>query len=137
MIVVDTNIIGNRFVEGEWTELAFQAQSIDGEWAVPVLCRHEFLNVLVTLGRHGMLTARECEERWGIVEPFLLAREWPVDMAAALDLALRRSLTAYDAQYVVLAQTLGVRCLTEDRALLRTCPDVAISLEEFCSPDRA
>lgn len=137
MIVVDTNIVTYRFVQGEKTELVLHAVEIDGEWVVPELSRHEFLNVLVTFGRHGTMSASECSEIWGIAEPFLEVRERPVDMAAALALALRESLTTYDAQYVTLARALGVRCLTEDRALLKACPEVAISLEEFCSSGMA
>lgn len=135
MIVVDTNIIAQRFSLSDKSEWVLRAQEIDADWVVPELCRHEFLNVLVTFGRHGVMTASECEDVWKTVEPYLVLRERPVDMSAALALALERSLTAYDAQFVTLAQTLGVRCLTEDRALLRECPEVAVSLEEFCSGD--
>jgi predicted nucleic acid-binding protein len=37
-------------------------------------------------------------------------------------------LTAHDAEFVVLAQALGVRLVTGDREILRRAPDVAVAL---------
>lgn len=45
---------------------------------------------------------------------------------AALETAANESLSFYDASYVALARELGVKLWTEDRELLRKCPDVAI-----------
>jgi hypothetical protein len=40
-------------------------------------------------------------------------------------------LSAYDAHYVALARSLSVRLVTEDGKILRTCPDVALSMQAF------
>ena len=137
MIVVDTHVLAYRLVRGDKTDLAIQAQELDPDWVVPCLTRHEFLSVLATLGRRGVLTARQCAELWTVAEPVILAMERPVDMAGALALALQKVPTAYGAQYASLALSLGVRCLTEDRDLLRACPEVATSLRDFCARARA
>ena len=51
------------------------------------------------VSRNGVLTARQCGEVWSAADRLLLAIERPVDMAAALALALDKSISAYDAQY--------------------------------------
>ena len=53
-------------------------------------------------------------------------------MLLALELAARHNVSAYDAQFMALAVTLGVRCVTQDRALLRAFPQIAVSMRAFC-----
>ena len=48
-----------------------------------------------------------------------------------LDRAAERSLSAYDAQFVVAAADLDVPLVTSDRRLLSACADLAISPESF------
>ena len=59
MIVVDAKVIAYRFIEGEKTVLACRVQKRDGVWAVPSLWRHEFLNVLATTVRAGLMDTTE------------------------------------------------------------------------------
>jgi len=52
---------------------------------------------------------------------------------------LRDGLSAYDAQFVVVAEDLGVALVTSDRRVLAARPDLAVSIEAFgagASPDR-
>lgn len=55
------------------------------------------------------------------------------EMSAVLSLAVERSVTAYDAAYVVLALERGVRCITEDAALRKAFPETAVSMSAFLS----
>jgi predicted nucleic acid-binding protein len=52
-------------------------------------------------------------------------------LAAALRLALDHSISAYDAQFVVLAMALKVPLVTEDRRLRAAVHSVAVSVEEY------
>ncbi|MCX7016050.1 MAG: type II toxin-antitoxin system VapC family toxin [Candidatus Sumerlaeota bacterium] len=131
MIVVDANILAYRFVQGDKTALTRQAQERDPDWVVPPLWQHEFLNVLATLGRERILTPAQCAVVWEGALSAMRPREQPVDLGFALSIALREGITAYDAQYIALARSLGIPCLTEDRKLIRTCPKTAVSLKEF------
>ena len=69
---------------------------------------------------------------WRQAESALARFEHPVDMALALELAVAHAISAYDAQFITLAQSLEVRCLTDDRELVLKFPRSAISLELFC-----
>ena len=50
---------------------------------------------------------------------------------AVLDLAAASSCSAYDCEFVALAQDLGVRLVTVDKQVLKEFPTVAIALGEF------
>ena len=52
----------------------------------------------------------------------------PMDV---LRLAVSRAISAYDAQFVVLARTLRTILITADRRLVRQCPDEAIHVSHF------
>ena len=47
-----------------------------------------------------------------------------------IETALECGLTAYDAEFVVLARTLGVPLATSDREILEGAPDVALSVRD-------
>ena len=53
--------------------------------------------------------------------------------ADVIDVALNCELTAYDAEFVVVARQLGVSLATADRAVLRNAPDVAAPLSTLAN----
>ena len=132
-MVLDNTILVHALIVGPRTDLAREVLIRDPDWAMPVLWRSEFLNVLATYARLGGLPEKECQRLWALAVNLFEPAERPVDLAAALALAIRHSLSAYDAQYVELARTLGTRLVTEDRELLRKLPDLAWSMEAFCN----
>ena len=136
MIVVDTNVISYALIEGDRTDAARQVATSDPKWTVPVLWRHEFLNVLATAVRAKILSADQAADVWRSALKMLRASESPADFLSALQLAIEENVSAYDAQYISLARTLGVQCVTEDKRLLKTFPETAISMEVFCAQAR-
>ena len=131
MIVVDTNIIAYRFIPGDKTEKVLTAQKKDPDWILPSLWRHEFLNVLSTVTRNRILNPDQCLNVWKSADRVLRSFERSVDMIKALSLSIEASVSAYEAQYIVLAESFMIKCLTEDRKLLKTFPAIAVSLEKF------
>lgn len=131
MIVADTNLIAYLFIEGEFT---FQAESIyqsDPDWVAPYLWRSEFRNILTLYLRKKILSLAESRAIADLAEDLLLGNEFELNSDAILDLAFSSSLSAYDCEYVVLAQQLGIKLITNDKKILRLFPDLTINLATF------
>lgn len=131
MIVVDTNIIAYRFIIGDKTDLACEVEQKDGDWIVPALWRSEFLNVLATSVRGRIVDIDEARSLWRSAMHVLATRERVVLYEKALECAVGFSVSAYDAQYITLARTLNVVCVTEDAKMIKTFPDSAMSMRSF------
>lgn len=54
-----------------------------------------------------------------------------VDSARVLELACTTGLSAYDCEYVAVAESLGVNVVTSDDRVVHTFPGLAVALEEF------
>jgi predicted nucleic acid-binding protein len=131
VIVVDANIAAYLFIQGERTALAQEVWRLDSDWRLPGLWRHEFLNVLATLARSGVLDYDSAVWIWSEALQRLESGEAECEMPEALALALTRKISAYDAQYASLAARLGVPLITEDRKLRQALPGESLSMAEF------
>ena len=128
MIVVDTNVIAGLFLPSKWSGQAERLLSADPEWAAPLLWRSEFRNILATNIRTGKLELDAALRIAETAEALLAGREFSVDSASVLRLAAESRCTAYDTEFVALAQHLGSRLVTLDTQLLGAFPSVAIDL---------
>ncbi len=137
MIVVDTNVIAYLLIEGEKTEQARDLWQSDSDWRVPPLWRAEFLSVLATTVRAGVIGEQEAMLLWRRATALLGHGEVEPGGEVVLTRALRDGLSAYDAQFVAVAESLGVRFITNDQKILRQRPDVAVPLTDFNLPPRA
>lgn len=131
MIVVDTNVLTCLLVESEKTAVAQQTYQKDPFWVAPTLWQHEMLNVLATHVRRGVLTEADGLAAWRSCELLMNGRSYDVDLEAALRLAIQEAITAYDAQFVLLAQTLGCPLVTEDGQLVQKFPGLALTVNDF------
>jgi predicted nucleic acid-binding protein len=130
VIVVDVNVIVYLLTETPQRELARQVHERDGDWLVPPLWRHEMLNVLATLTRQDVLNTSSALTVWRNALTLLGSREQRPDMEYALSLAIEHGISAYDAQYVALAASLGIQLVSEDKKLQRVLPDRAVSMTD-------
>ena len=64
-------------------------------------------------------------------EEIIAGREYRVSSEKVFELAVRSKCTAYDCEYVALAEELGVPLVTADQQLLKAFPKTAVSLEHF------
>ncbi len=135
MIVVDVNVVAYYFIEGQKTALAHEIMRTDPDWRLPSLWRHEYLNILATYARTGGATLAQARGLWRRALNLLAAREDPVDAEAALALAIEHPVSAYEGQYVALAQRLGISFITGDRRLLKAFPAIARTMESFVKPE--
>ena len=130
MIVVDTNLIVHFKLDSDYSELAVKAYRQDPAWVAPILWRSEFSNVLALYLRKNMISLAQAGQ---IVDEAidLVAVEYQVAPARVLELVSISTCSAYDCEFVALAQELGVLLVTSDRQILRQFPDTAVSLEQF------
>ncbi|MBI4191127.1 MAG: type II toxin-antitoxin system VapC family toxin [Betaproteobacteria bacterium] len=131
MIVVDVNVVAYFLIEGEKTASARELLRRDSDWRLPGLWRHEYLNVLATFAREGGATIAEARTLWRRGVDQFGSREQSVDMESALIVATENRISAYDAQYIALAQKLQTVCVTEDQRLLKTFPALTRTMQAF------
>ncbi len=128
MIVVDTNVVAYFLMAGEHTADAERLMRDDRDWAAPLLWRSEFRNILATYLRGGSLALDVAKRIAAAAETILRGREYAVRSDAVLAAAAASGCTAYDCEFVVLAEELGVPLVTADRKMLAAFPLTAQSL---------
>ena len=133
MIVVDTNVMVRLVVGGEGGADAARLFEREPEWAAPGILMSELHNVLVGFVRRGAVTPEQAKAMSDDAAVVLGDRLASVSGRQVIDVALECGLTAYDAEFVALARTLGVPLATLDNAVLDGAADVAVSLRTIVS----
>lgn len=125
MIVVDSSVIAYCWINGERTALAHRLRRLDPDWHSPVLWRSELRNILMGYRRDGSLDASQVRRIMAAAESGLAGREHHIPGSRVFLVAEQSRLSACDAEFVALAQILGARLVTEDRAILAAFPGLA------------
>ena len=136
MIVVDTNIIGYLYLSSERSKQAEQALRKDPQWSAPLLWRSEFRNVLATYIRKQLLSLQAAEEIMEEAMNLMTGQEYEVVSGRVLNLAAGSSCSAYDCEFVALAQDLGIPLITVDKQVFEQFPDIALSLDKYVASRR-
>ena len=131
MIVADTNLISYLVVPGSFTAAAEQVLRKDPFWNAPILWRSELRNVLAKHIRGGHVTLPAALNAMLRAETLFAGREHAVDSPSVLSLAAASGCTAYDCEFVALAQAEGWPLVTSDKQVLKAFPAVAISPDDF------
>ncbi|HEX2201756.1 MAG TPA: type II toxin-antitoxin system VapC family toxin [Longimicrobium sp.] len=131
MIVADFNLIAYLVIRGGQTPQAEAVLRRDPAWAAPVLWRSEFRNILALYLRQKHFSLADALRYMREAEALLHGNEYQVESDPVLALADQSGRSAYDCEFVHLAQDLGVQLVTADRQVLRSFPSVAISMEDF------
>jgi predicted nucleic acid-binding protein len=133
MIVADTNVIAYLLIPGARTEHAKAALLKDPHWTAPVLWRSEFRNVLAFYLWQNEFTINQALLFMQEAELLMHGEEYEVASPRVLSLTESSKCSAYDCEFVALAQELGARLLTSDTKILAEFPSTAISIAEFIS----
>jgi predicted nucleic acid-binding protein len=133
MVVVDTNVVAAIFIRSRLTEQALKLRSRDALWCVDPFAVIEFSNVLATYQRAGYLTRSAALERLRLAEAFLSPNYLHVSNAAALELALRHNITAYDARFLAVARQFRRKLVTDDAKLRAAAPGLTQSIDDALS----
>ena len=117
-----------------FADVATKLLAADPEWLAPLLWRSEFRNVVVgalrrkTISIHTAFVAIQGAERQ------MAGHEQMVDSRAVLRLAMRSRCSAYDCEYVALAEETGVPLVTNDSQILKDFPSIARPFLSRSSP---
>jgi predicted nucleic acid-binding protein len=131
MICVDTNIICYRCMASPHSENADAAWAKDPDWIAPLLWRSEFRNTLAGALRKRLLTTENAIQIANLAESILAQNEFTVSTSTVLRLVSRSRCSAYDCEFVALAEEQRVPLITLDRQILHDFPETAISLQRF------
>jgi predicted nucleic acid-binding protein len=131
MIVVDTNVIGYLYLTGEWTRQAEEALQRDAHWTAPLLWRSEMRSVLVSYIRKGILQLEDAERIMNEATVLMSGGEYEIISSEVLRLASGSKCSAYDCEFVALAQDLRASLVTVDKQVLGEFSEIAVSLQEF------
>jgi predicted nucleic acid-binding protein len=133
MIVADASLLAHLLIPSAASALAEGVYRKDPEWSAPVLWRSELRSVLL---KHMRSSGMQIELAKAVIEKALLVirdRETLPATPAVLEAAVFFNVSAYDAEYLVVARQLGVPLLTFDRKLQQAAPGLAIAPNAFAS----
>ena len=136
MIVVDVNVLVYSLAPGPRQAAMQDVLRIDSGWVAPRLWRSEFRNFLSMSMRRDGLTMEGALELYARAETVMGEGEFDIPTPGVLERSRTSRCTAYDCEYVVLAETLGVPLVTGDRQVLDAFPGLAITPEAFVKRGR-
>jgi predicted nucleic acid-binding protein len=131
MIVADAGLIAHFAIPAAQSVLAEAVCAADPAWAAPLLWRSELRGTLVEYVRRRGMSFDLAVAAFRLAEEVIAGREYTVDSRKVLELAAASPCSAYDCEYVALAQDLGVPLVTADKRILRAFPGTAVALEDF------
>jgi predicted nucleic acid-binding protein len=131
MIVVDTNVIAYLLIEGEHTAQAELVWIKDPVWVAPKLWRSEFRNIVALYLRQRYLSLEDAQQLVNEAEALMQGKEHEVTSEAVLKLVAASRCSAYDCEFVAIAQELNVPLITSDRKILTEFPNTELSMQDF------
>ena len=133
MIVVDSNVVAYYWINGPLTGTAQQLWAKDPEWHVPLLWRSELRSILTGYLRDGTLNATQIAQVMTAAEATFAGREHLVSSEKVFSIVGESKLSAYDAEFVALAEVLAVPLVTADGAVLKAFPGRALTMQAFAA----
>jgi predicted nucleic acid-binding protein len=131
VIVVDTNVVAYAVLPGERTAAALALAERDPAWVAPALWRRELRNVLATLMRVRRLPLRGALAAFAAAEQLVGDATIEASTEECLRFAARGRVSAWDAEFVFVADALGLPLVTADRRLAKAFPRHVVSLEDL------
>jgi predicted nucleic acid-binding protein len=132
MIVADTSLIAYLLIAGPFTDAAQRVLKRDNDWVAPPIWHHEFLNVLATSLRRNVLEEKEAMRILAEAEQDVRTQDHELDWDA-VKLSIQTRVGTYECEFIVLARRLGIPLITGDKAVLKTFPETAVSLDQYAA----
>lgn len=131
MIVVDVQLAVYWTTPSPHKPIAQRVHRRDKHWCAPRFWRSEYRNAIVGLLRTGRITIPRADQAYTEALRAFAGREYDVSPFQLLRTSTRCNLTAYDLEFVLLAQQLGVPLVTFDKQILAEFPLVAVEPAAF------
>lgn len=131
MIVADANMLVAIWVQGDFSKTSLSILNKEREWIAPILWRSEFRSALRKYLKANIIDSTNANRMMSEALNLMQNREYSVDSYSVIELISKTTISAYDAEYVALAQETGSRLVTFDKKLIDLFPDVAIHPEDF------
>ena len=126
MIVIDTNVVAYHLLQTDpFAEEIQRLARREPDWVAPPLLRSELRNVLALQHRERDLPIREAKKLAGQAEALFENALLEVESGTIFDLAVQSDLSAYDCEYIALAQRMDVPLITYDENILDDFPGIA------------
>jgi predicted nucleic acid-binding protein len=119
VIVVDTNVLAYLLIPGKYTDSAETLLVADANWAAPRLWRSELRKVLSTYIRTKRMTLSDAVALYRRAADVIGTDEYDVEAFDVLRLSEDSGCSAYDCEFVALAEFLDVRFVTADAKLVK------------------
>ncbi|MFQ5685911.1 MAG: type II toxin-antitoxin system VapC family toxin [Candidatus Scalindua sp.] len=129
MIVVDTNIIVYLWLPSDFTEMAEKLLKKDSYWVSSTLWKFEFRNVVSSFYRRKLITYEQALEVIFNAEAQLVNSEYSVNSLKVMEKVKSSKCTAYDCEYVALAEVLNCNLVTNDKKILKSFPSITTDLK--------
>ena len=131
MIVVDTSIIAYLYLSGERSRQAEELLSREPNWVAPILWRSEFRNILTHYLSKKLLNLDDIMLILQQAESLMADSEYEIASAQVMRLVNNSNCSAYDCEFVAIAQYLNVPLVTADKNILQEFPDIARPVDSF------
>ena len=131
VIVVDTNVLIYFWLRTEQARQAERLYARDPDWIAPMLWRSEFRSALSLYVRKGRMSLEQAMYAIASAEEQMDDHEHIVDSRAVMELAIESGCSAYDCEFVALAEAVGVPLITGDRRIVERFPKIAQPLPDF------
>jgi predicted nucleic acid-binding protein len=133
MIIVDANLIGALFLQGEQTPLATRIFDKDPDWYAPLLWQSEMRSLLTSYLRHKLITLDKATQIMDEVHALMMEHERHVSSSLVLELVATSKCTSYDCEYVALAKEMNLTLVTFDKEIVGEFPGIAAFPQAFAS----
>jgi hypothetical protein len=122
VIVIDVNVLAYLLIPGKFTEAAEQLLEEDSAWVVPRLWRSELRNILATYLRLNQMDLADAALIVQRASELVGAEEYELETADVLRLSKESKCSAYDCEYVALAEFLDLVLVTTDSKIAKAFP---------------
>ena len=131
MIVADTNTIAYLYLPTAQTDDVVSLLHKDPHWVAPLLWRSEFRNVLALYIKKGIIDVSTAIAMQSQAEQQLADNEYSVKSMDVLALASGSGCSAYDCEFISLANSLNLKLITGDKKLIQMFPQVAMTAGDY------